>query len=147
MTTAEAQNPPLSKRELLLGFVPTELVLDEPLARIETLLKPEEFEPGYRIVRQREPGDKMYLLSEGEVQVRRWKLPGMDIPENLAILRPGAVFGEIALVLNVLRTADIVALTPVRTFSLSRDDWQNVKAFFPGFAGIIEQIARGRYNG
>lgn len=146
VTTAEAPRP-LSARELLLNFVPSGLVFDEPLVRIETLLKSEEFGPGYRIVRQGEPGDRMHLLSEGEVQVRRWKIPGMGTPENLAILRPGAVFGEIALVLNVPRTADVIAIGQVRTFSLSRDDWQNVKAFFPGFASRIEQIATGRYNG
>lgn len=144
MIRAAEREQPLSARELLLEFVPIGLTIDEPLSRMETLLKEEDFDSDYKIIAQGGRGDKMYLLSSGEVQVRRWKIPGMGTPEDLAILRQGAIFGEIALALDIPRTADVIALTAVRTFSLSRDDWQHIKAFFPAFAVKIEEIAKSR---
>ncbi len=48
------------------------------------------------------------------------------------------------MVLNRPRSADVVAMTPVKTFSLSRDDWQHIKAFYPPFAVKIEGIAATR---
>ena len=52
------------------------------------------------------PADKAYLITEGEVSVRKG---GVEI----ATLGPGAVVGESAIVNRTLRTATVVAVTPL----------------------------------
>jgi len=58
------------------------------------------------IVKQDEPGDCMYLVVDGEVRVMHHR-GGRDI--SLATLKAGDFFGEIALVDNGPRSADVIA--------------------------------------
>jgi CRP-like cAMP-binding protein len=61
------------------------------------------------IVKQDEPGDCMYLVVDGDVRVVHHR-GGRDIA--LATLKPGDFFGEIALVDNGPRSADVIAAGP-----------------------------------
>ena len=58
--------------------------------------------------------DKAYLITEGEVSVRKG---GVEI----ATLGPGAVVGESAIVNRTLRSATVVALTPLKVVHFTRD--------------------------
>src|SRR6476661_8948132 len=62
---------------------------------------------GWSPIAERTPADKAYLICEGEVSVRKG---GVEI----ATLGPGAVVGETAIVNRTLRSATIVALTPLK---------------------------------
>ncbi len=144
MTTNEVSRQPLSKRDLLSRLVPPQLTNEKALSGMEILLKEEEFDPNFRIIIQGQPGDKMYFISEGDVEIVSRGAFAMGRPERLAVLKAGDLFGEMAIVLNRPRSADVVALTPVKAFSLSSGDWQHMKAFFPGFAVHVEEIAARR---
>jgi MFS family permease len=92
-------------------FQPLPLTTLEPLAHE---LQPVHISAGEAIVRQGEPGDRFYVVDQGEVEVRVDDRPAQR-------LGPGAYFGEIALLKDVPRTATVVASTDVDLLALSRD--------------------------
>ena len=78
------------------------------------------------IVRQGEPGDKLYIVKQGEVEVSARNAEGQNLA--LATLSPMDYFGEIALLRDVPRTATVQARGPVELYSLSRADFQELLA-------------------
>ena len=69
------------------------------------------------IVRQGEPGDCMYVVQEGQVEVVLVS-PGEEA--SLARLGPGDVFGEMALFERELRCATVRALGEARVLTVDR---------------------------
>jgi CRP-like cAMP-binding protein len=71
---------------------------------------------GATIVRSGEEGERFFVLLEGRAEV---------LMDSVAVgqLHPGDQFGEIALLYDVPRRADVAAVGPVVTLSLHRDDF------------------------
>jgi MFS family permease len=87
-----------------------------PAPAIEGLARsaePLEVPAGEYIIREGELGDRYYAIADGEVQIRRG---GVDVSRRAR----GDGIGEIALLHNVPRTADVIALVPTRLFVLDR---------------------------
>lgn len=77
--------------------------------------------PGESIIEQGEAGDAFYAIRSGQVEV-------LEDDAVVSTLGPGAHFGEIALLMDVPRTATVVALTPLRVFRLDRDGFERAVA-------------------
>ncbi|MEL6338794.1 MAG: cyclic nucleotide-binding domain-containing protein [Myxococcota bacterium] len=77
------------------------------------------FVDGQNIITEGEPGDSFFVLVEGNVSVTR-QAAGKTI--NLAQLRPGAVFGEMALISNAPRSATVTAQGDCDLVELKRVD-------------------------
>lgn len=76
--------------------------------------------PGSRLVSAGEAGAEAYVVAEGRLRVSI-RIPGVG-EEALAFLGPGEVVGEMALVDDAPRSADVVAQDgPVTVFALPRD--------------------------
>jgi putative peptide zinc metalloprotease protein len=75
--------------------------------------------PKEAIVEQGEAGDDFFAISSGQVEVRQ-------DGQSIRTLGPGAYFGEIALLLDVPRTATVRAVTPVRAFRLGREGFDKL---------------------
>lgn len=71
------------------------------------------------IVQQGEPGDRFYILLEGDVDVVRDE-------ERVAELGPGDFFGETALLLDTPRTASVIARSHTLTWSITRPAFQRL---------------------
>lgn len=92
---------------------------DQELVTITQLMSTdaESYMPGEMICQQDAPGDSMYLVKSGKVQIY---LPGD--PENiiLAELGGGKFFGEMSLLDKSPRSANVVALEQTEIFVLTR---------------------------
>jgi putative peptide zinc metalloprotease protein len=75
--------------------------------------------PGEAIVEQGQVGDAFFALSSGQVDV-------FENGTKVRTLGAGGHFGEIALLLDVPRTATVRALTPVRAFRLEREGFDKL---------------------
>lgn len=93
--------------------------------------------PGETIIEQGEVGDSFYVIGSGRVEVS--KHGGL-----VRTLGPGEYFGEIALLMDVPRTASVVAGTPARVFKLDRAGFDSVvaKAFRRGTLDPTAAIGR-----
>ncbi|MCP3959141.1 MAG: protein kinase [bacterium] len=83
----------------------------------ETLDK--QYSAGTLIVRRGTPGDCMYLLVEGKVQVPVFDQEGRQL--FVAQLGPKQIFGEMALLTGEARSADVIAVTDCRCVVFPRD--------------------------
>jgi MFS family permease len=90
-----------------------------PIATLETLAARAErvtIEAGEVIVREGDPGDRCYVVADGRIALS--KLSGWRGARG-----PGDVFGELALLRDVPRTATAVAAGPGLLLALERDDF------------------------
>jgi voltage-gated potassium channel len=88
------------------------------------------------VVKQGQTGDCMYIIAEGEVEVR-------VVPEPVR-LRAGDFFGEIALLQEGFRTATVVTTRPSTLLLLEVSEFRAFSALHPGVAEIIEHEATRR---
>jgi voltage-gated potassium channel len=126
----------LRRREFLESW---DLVVRVPLFRdlgaaalseIAHLLRVQDSTAGAVVVRQGEPGDSMYFIAEGEVEVRR------GAPRVL--LSAGQFFGETALITGEPRNATVVALTKARLLRLDVTDFRGLAAHQPELLKTVE---------
>lgn len=100
-------------------------------------LRPRVFLPREYIVRQGEYGDSMYFLTLGELEVL--------VDENpVAVLSPGSVFGEAALVTDERRNASVKAITYGTGYQLSKHDFNELRARYPDFDEQVKTITKQR---
>lgn len=104
------------------------------------LLDQETFHPGQCVVRQDEAGDSMYLLVRGRARVVHHS-GGRDL--ELAVMKPGDFFGEIALVDHGPRSADVVTLEPCVLLRISQSAISALAGVYPT-AAFKFLIAIGR---
>src|SRR5262249_61644754 len=98
------------------------------------------FRSGEVVIRQGDEPDRFYIVADGEVDVVRHTAEGADV--RLATLRRGEVFGEIGILEETRRTADVRARSEVEVLAL---DWRDFKDLLDasdpparGFHGIVQ---------
>ncbi|HTS72705.1 MAG TPA: cyclic nucleotide-binding domain-containing protein [Gaiellaceae bacterium] len=102
-------------RVSLLASVP-----GEELMQIARRMEREEVPPGRQVVREGEAGERFYLILSGIFAVSQEDLG----PRR--VLQPGDYFGEVALAMNVPRTASVRALTPAVVASCDRETFDEL---------------------
>ncbi len=113
---------------------------DEEVEACVELLEPQRAAAGECIVRQDEPGDAMYLLVDGAARVVHHQ-DGKDV--ELADLKPGDFFGEIALVDHGPRSADVEAITDCALLKITQATISALAGVYPT-AAFKFLIAVGR---
>lgn len=78
----------------------------ETLGKLADRMDREEVPSGTVLVREGEPGDRFFVLLSGVAGVSQSALG------ERRILKAGEFFGEVALTMNVPRTATVTAMTP-----------------------------------
>jgi predicted RND superfamily exporter protein len=104
-------------------------------ARIAVLMgQIKRFAPGEYIVRQGEQGNEMYVILQGSTQV----LAGSgEQRKALMEMRRGDVFGEMALVRNNVRSADVVATGPVEALAVDEHFLRRLQLRYPRIAAKV----------
>jgi len=86
----------------------------ETLGKLADRMQREDVNAGTVLVREGDPGDRFYVLLSGIAGVSQESLG------NRRILRSGEYFGEVALTMDVPRTATVTAMTPCVVASCDR---------------------------
>lgn len=119
----------LSARPVLaaLAAIPFFGGLDpDALERLAASMRSRRFRRGEVIFHIGDPGDALFVIVSGEVKI---SLPSETGDEAiLATLRPGDVFGELALLDGAPRSASAAALMPTETVILPRDRFRELIA-------------------
>jgi voltage-gated potassium channel len=106
------------------------------IADVARLLRPRDYPTGTIIMRRGAPGDCMYFVASGEVEVQLQPEP--------VVLGPGEFFGEVALVTGGPRNATIVAVRPCTLLILDIVDFRELLGRQPELARIIHEEAERR---
>jgi CRP-like cAMP-binding protein len=109
MPRASATAHELSRVELLHELP------GEVLAQLAKRMRREEIPAGATPVTEGEEGDRFYVVLSGLFAVTKRELG------TRALLRPGGYFGEVALAMDVPRTASVHALSPGVVASCDRE--------------------------
>ena len=92
------------------------------LARVSEVCREQEYVSGEYIFREGESGNRLYLIVEGEVRISR-EVPGSG-EEALAILKQGALFGEMAVFDRSERSTDAISNGGTKVITISRSDFE-----------------------
>jgi len=105
----------------LLGTVPLfELLSDEERFDLEKVFERREVEAGEKLFSLGEPGDSLYVVGSGSVELFVKDNTGTKIV--LTVCERGEVFGELSLFDGGARTATAVCIEPGTLLVLDRDD-------------------------
>lgn len=98
------------------------------------------FAAGDAIFREGEPAREAFLLQEGRVRLlKRVRL----VERSLMVLRPGDLFGESALLEDVVRSSTAVALTDGIALALDRSTFRPLLESHPSIATrVTDQLIR-----
>jgi CRP/FNR family transcriptional regulator, cyclic AMP receptor protein len=110
---------------------------EEELRQIAPFAEEVEVEEGKELVREGDYSYEFMAIEEGTVEVRR---DGRKVAE----LGPGDFFGEIGLLEKSLRTASVVATSPMKLITLRGPDMRRVEKAIPEAVEQIRQVIEER---
>jgi NADH dehydrogenase len=123
-----------------------DLVLPPDIVQLKTErpvgVRREYFEPGQVVFRKGERGDRLYVVTQGEVEVVK-EVPGRG-ETPVRRLGVGECFGEIALVSDGARSATVRAVSATSVLAVDRDAFQAMFATLPPLRGFVEQLIASR---
>jgi CPA2 family monovalent cation:H+ antiporter-2 len=123
----------LSAAELAAKFPLFADLSDANRAELVTLFKPRSAVPGTRLIRKGEAANEVFFLASGAVEV--------SINNRNIVLKPGDIFGEMALMSGAPRTADVTAIDYCQLLVLDREDFMRFVERTPGLKEKIRNIA------
>jgi CRP/FNR family transcriptional regulator, cyclic AMP receptor protein len=102
--------------------------LDESeLAEVAAVCKEEKFESGQYVFREAEAGNRLYVIVTGEVRISR-DVPGSG-EEALAVLKPGALFGEMSVFDRSDRSTHAISNGGCTLLTITRPDFEMLLDF------------------
>ncbi|KAL1839238.1 hypothetical protein VTJ49DRAFT_1716 [Mycothermus thermophilus] len=139
LTASTISDMPLDLVDRIRSFPLFMSAPDAFLAAIGAHLRPQVAAPHDHIINEGDDARAMYWLVRGIVAVT-----SRDEEAVYAELKPGAFFGEIGVLMNVPRTATIVARTKCLLVVLKKEDLQAELPKFPDMEKAIRQEALER---
>ncbi len=100
---------------------------DHELDLMAEICERKRYESGEYIFREGEPGNRLFIVVEGEVRISR-QIPGAG-EEALAVLKTGAVFGEMAVFDRSERSTDAISHGGTGVVTISRAEFEMLLDF------------------
>eukprot|EP00605_Chrysophyceae_sp_TOSAG23-4_P002104 GSChrysophyteH1.ASY1.ANO1.2330.1 assembled CDS len=98
---------------------------------------------GEYIIRQGDDGDRFYIILDGTARVVENGATGEADGVDLATIRSGHCFGEIALTANVPRVANVLAVGSTTCLSLTKEKFKQVLGG-EAFSGVVQELLKNR---
>ena len=118
------------------------LSIDE-CGQVVKRMKRRDFPPNQVIVREGAPGNSMFFITAGKVEVRK-KDANTGIDFLLTEMNPGQNFGEMSLLTGKPRTATVTATQPTTCAVLEQKDFQELLLQFPKIGLALTTILAER---
>lgn len=153
---AAAELADLDLEDLDLAFVelspeagpqapPTPLFSDlapEELHAVLRQVRMRRFQPGEVVVRQADEGTSVFVVSDGEVEVRVERGDGGDV--QVATLGEGDFFGEFGMFADGRRHATVAARTEVELLEIRHSDLLEIAVRHPRMRRVLAEFYRTR---
>lgn len=119
------------------------LLSDAERAAVLAATARHRYRRGEVLFHEGDTGDTIHLLASGRVAVRVTTPVGDTV--TYAVLGAGEVFGELGLLsADARRTATVVALEPVETLVLRREQFEQLRARHPAVERMLVQLLAQR---
>lgn len=105
-------------------------------------VKERRFKAGELIFEQGDVGDRVYVVTEGEVEIFRTGPNEAEVA--IARLGKGQYFGEMALLSDAPRNASVRAVDDVTALAIERTDFQTLFASVPAFKESVDRAVAAR---
>ena len=112
------------------------------LASARAAAQERRFEVGQEIFREGDPGDGLYVVNSGLVEINAQL--GKDRRQVLSHVGPGQIFGEMAIIEQLPRSACATAVQPTTTTFFARPEMQALLERSPVLAGDLLQLVSHR---
>ena len=147
MLAIQSDKPPLKHIDFFRQTPLFDKLSESELAQIMQDVVERQFQPGEIIFREGDPGQVLYLAKSGQVRIF---VNGMDGSETSVILigSPGQMFGELAVIDGMPRSATAVAMDDAVLYTLSREAFRSHMRHIPQFSlNFLRELSiRLRYN-
>ncbi len=120
------------RAKVLLRWAPFVDLQEPELMRLAYIARPLQYAAGQLVYREGDPGDAMYFVVSGALEV---SLYGSQVARKL----PGMEIGELGLFYSQVRTADVRAETATEVLRIHRDD---LDAAMEGSASLSRQLLK-----
>ena len=128
----------------LLRNVPLlSLLSDNELALLARVVTRKSFPRNSQILGAGDPTDSLYILISGRIKVFMGDLDGKEV--ILSILGPNEFFGEMGLIDNSPRSANVVTLEPCELICISKPDFkrclaENLEMAMTVMRGLVKRL-------
>ncbi len=117
----------------------------QELATVTLQTREMDHPSGKVVLQEKEPGESMYLIMEGEVSVSKAVLEGKEWKEiEIDRMGRGACFGEMALIESDKRSATVKALKDSRFLVLHKQDFMAMAKEFPEISLHMAEVLSRR---
>jgi hypothetical protein len=145
-TSDESQSPTTDRtagtRNILLKSSVFSILGAGTLTDLLAAMHLQECEPGEYLIRQGDPAEFLLLILSGFASARVRDTPPDRPP--VGEFGPGEIVGEISLVTDEPRTADVVARTSVRALRLSAADFHVLADRHPDLRVVLTEVVTDR---
>jgi CPA1 family monovalent cation:H+ antiporter len=129
--------------KLLIKLVPFYSGLpQEALVEIAKAAKAVKFLTGDTVIKQGSKGDSLYVIAKGGLRISKTDKSGRSTV--LADLYSGDFVGEMALLGDSVRKANVVAILPTTLLRITRDDILKIAEHYPSLKKALEKARQER---
>lgn len=121
---------------------PFAILSNSSLADLLAVMHFREFAPGGYLMRQGDPAEFLLLILQGNAFARVQNMPADRPP--VGTFGPGDIVGEISLVTDEPRTADVIAETHVQSLQLSASDFHLLADRHPDLRLLLTEVVTER---